>query len=665
MKLFILLGIFLTYTLLIFSQEAKTNLPTFYITTDGNKPVSSKETWVQGNISVVSSDETESFSMATEIRGRGNSTWGMAKKPYRIKLSSKTNLLNLPAKEKNWVLLANYADKTLIRNAVAFKISELVGLEFTPSARFVDVVLNGNFLGNYMVSDQMEVADKRVPVQTQKETDTNLPQISGGYLLEIDGFASGEPVWFRTNKGVPITIKYPKHDEINAQQREYIETFTKNFENKLFSENFNDENSGYRPFVDEKSLVNWYICCELTGNPDSFWSTYIYKYRNIDKLFFGPLWDYDIAFNNDNRLGDATRKLMRNHAHNPRTWIQRLWEDEWFRNAVDARWKELMQENILETLLEYIDQTAVLLEQSQQLNFEKWKILNSRIYLEQYIFPTYRQGVDYLKTYLTERVNCLNDNLVSANTNPSEPFVAEDFYYMILNEATSNVINVSNQSISLNAKLNMWAPINGNEVQQWIIKSLGNDRFQIINRNSNLAMAGTGNIDNLIQVTPNASNNAQQWKITPVLTGNMYALVNVKSGYVADNSGGSFSNGTAVIEYYNEIYHNQNQQWYIQKVEAIDSSSIPKLESEDKLSVFPNPAKANVFVTLPADIDAEFMLRLYRIDGSCVYQSLYTLTEKSEILTIPLESNNIMSGFYILKIECENGNYYSSKLIVK
>jgi len=397
----------------------QTNLPTFYLTTNNNAPINSKEIYTPGTITIKSSDATEELDMIMEIRGRGNSTWGMAKKPYRIKLDKKTNLLNLPAEEKSWVLLPNYADKTLIRNSVAFKISELVGLEFTPSARFVDVVLNGEYLGNYMVSDQIEVAPGRVEVEKQKKEDLELPRISGGYLLEIDGFADSEPVKFTTKKGLKIAVKYPKDDEINTQQKEYITNFTQQFENRLFASNFRDPVAGYRSLVDTTSLINWYIACELTGNSDSFWSTFIYKRRDIDKLFFGPLWDYDIAFNNDDRLGNAVKKLMRSNAHDPRTWIEQIWKDDWFKAAVNRRWKELVADHLLDSLLLHVDQTVELIDQSQTKNFQKWNILNRKVYREQYLFKTYQEGVDFLKTYLRDRVDYLTASF--ASTQPPDP----------------------------------------------------------------------------------------------------------------------------------------------------------------------------------------------------------------------------------------------------
>ena len=214
------------------AQNQLTNLPSLFITTTNKQPVADKVNWIPGNILIKSNDSTEVMNMPTDIRGRGNSTWNMPKKPYRIKLGSKTNLLNLPAKEKNWVLLANYADKTLIRNAVAFKISNLIGLKFSPSARFVDLTLNDQFLGNYMITDQMEVNPLRVDIDIPLAADTLQPTISGGYFLEIDGFAASEPVWFTTDKGLKITVKTPDSDKIVPAQLNYIKNYIADFENR-------------------------------------------------------------------------------------------------------------------------------------------------------------------------------------------------------------------------------------------------------------------------------------------------------------------------------------------------------------------------------------------------------------------------------------------------
>ncbi len=562
----------------LYSQEQLSNLPTFYIDTENSAPVISKVNYVPGTLTVMSSVETERLtSVATEIRGRGNSTWNMAKKPFRIKLGKKTNLLGLPAKEKSWVLLANYADKTLIRNALAMKISQLAGLEFTPSVRFVDVVLNGNFLGNYMLTDQVQVKKYRVPVEEQLETATQLPDISGGYLLEIDGFATTEPLWFTTPKGLKVTIKYPDDEDINTAQKNYITNYIRTFENLLFSANFDDPEKGYRPMVDTASIINWYIGCELSGNSDSFWSTYIYKKYDDDKIYFGPMWDYDIAFNNDNRLGDAARKLMRNTAHAPRTWIERLWKDEWFRNAVNKRWKELIAGGIENILIDYITELSKELDASQKLNFEKWNNLGQRVYREQVLFSTYEEGTDYLKKYIRDRIAFLTESFAnSAPVIPSGPFVADNFYYMIMNKKTNNVIAVDDNSTFMNARLSLWEPDRNNDSHLWMIAATDDNLFRIINKNSGLAMASGGYSNALKQVEVDESDTSQKWSIEPVHTGNIYGIVNPVNGYSVNNEGGRYTNGNPVIEWNNTIDQEEktNQHWYFQKIEEIPPNSI-------------------------------------------------------------------------------------------
>lgn len=414
------------------AREQLTNIPTVYIDTENSAPVTSKSDYVSGTVTVVSADRDECCdALPMGIRGRGNSTWSMEKKPYRVKFDKKTNFLNNTAKAKNWVFLANYADKTLIRNAIAFEISRFVGLEYTPSIKFVDVVLNDKYVGNYMVTDQTEVNPGRVPVEEQETTDTQEPEISGGYLLELDGFADGEPVWFQTGQGMKVTVKYPKDDKINEQQLKYITDYVCEFERRLFSDGFSDPEKGFRSMVDENSLVNWYIACELTANSDSFWSTYIYKKRNDDHIYFGPMWDYDIAFNNDNRLGNAILKLMRDHAHEPRVWIRRMWQDAKFRENVNKRWMQLVEEGIEDYLLDAVDSYAALIDDSQALNFKTWPVLNRRVYLENSVFPTYKEGVDYLSDFISERIAFLTESF--AQTDPSATLVEinSDSKYLI------------------------------------------------------------------------------------------------------------------------------------------------------------------------------------------------------------------------------------------
>jgi hypothetical protein len=647
---------------LIFAQDRLSNLPTLFITTTNSQPIVDKDNYVPGNIVIKSSDATEELSMITGIKGRGNSTWGMAKKPYRIKLDKKTNILNLSAKAKSWVLLANYSDKTLIRNGVADKISSILGLEFTPSARFVDLVLNGTYLGNYLLTDQMEAGPGRVNIDIQDSTVVTEPNITGGYFLEIDGFAGDPDIWFTSVKGLKIRVHSP--DVINQTQLDYIKKYISGFENTLFSADFKDPVKGYRAIVDTTSLINWYIGCELTGNSDSFWSTYLYKRRLNDKLFFGPMWDYDIAFNNDSRLGDATLKLMRQNAFNPRTWIEQMWLDPWFQKAVWRRWQQITANNLLGTLNTYIDETASLINISEQLNFRKWNNLSSRVYLEPYLFNTYGEGVDFLKTYLSKRFSFLTTSFSSVEpAKPSETFVATNNYFMILNKKTNNLIDVSGNSVDQNTSLVMWQPAEEDDGQLWQIRPISSDTYQIVNKNSGLAMSGNGINKNLIQASVNNADQAQQWIISPVGTGDIYGIVNKKSGYSISNYSGSFANGTSVVEYTNNIAGSDTQQWYFQKVGLLLTAVQQPEFLAQQVDLYPNPAIDKVSIRLTTNDLQDVTVTIYNLQGLQKYQTTANiLSAGNQVITIPLVGFD--SGMYLVNISNEQGEKIVRKLMV-
>lgn len=388
-----------------------TDIPTIFINTENGVGITSKDDYVNATVTVRGAAKSKDniTEVITEIKGRGNSTWGMAKKPYRLKFDSKLQFLGNKAKAKNWVLLANYCDKTLMRNALALETARnMFNFGFTPSVTFVDVVLNGKNVGAYMLTDQVEQDGDRVNIQKQGTTVTaSDPEITGGYLVEVDGFADSEISWFKTPKDMKVTIKYPKDDEINSDQSAYITKYTQDMENAMFSADFTNAEKGWRKYIDEASLADWYIACELFGNSDSWWSTYMYKDRDaIYKV--GPLWDFDIAFNNDNRLGDATQKMIRIYGHEPRTWVAQWWKDASFVKSVEKRWGELRKGGLRNYMLDYVDKTATVLDKSQKNNFSAWNILNNRVYLELAARGSYAAEVAFLRDYVDKRINYLD-----------------------------------------------------------------------------------------------------------------------------------------------------------------------------------------------------------------------------------------------------------------
>lgn len=399
-----------TYTV----KFSDTKLPVVHISTN-NVPIESKDVYISGYMHIKHNLTGDSlYAGNIEIKGRGNSTWSMPKKPYKFKLDKKASLMGMN-ESKQWVLLANYADKSLIRNEVGFELSRRSGLVYTPAGKFVDVVLNGKYIGNYQLVEQVDVGEYKVNIHEQEEGSSTLPAISGGYLTEVDGFAYTESVYFFTNKSMPVTVHYPDDDEINEAQKNYIAHHYSMFEDSLFSENFTNPLTGYQQYFDLDSYVNWYIVNEIMGNPDIFWSTYMYKDFNNNKLYTGPVWDLDIAANNDERIGDAVNKLMIDAAHEPKVWIYRLMQDPSFRNAVRNRWNTIKP--AINSIPLFVDALVQQLDYSQRKNFQLWNILSEKVYLNLQVAGSYKGETDYLKNYLTNRIAWLDTQFNGARFN--------------------------------------------------------------------------------------------------------------------------------------------------------------------------------------------------------------------------------------------------------
>jgi hypothetical protein len=234
-----------------------------------------------------------------------------------------------------------------------------------------------------------------------------LPGISGGYLFEMDGFSYAEPVNFLTPLGMGVTVHYPDDEDINDAQRNYITNYVGMFENSLFAPGFDNAATGYKQYFDIDSYINWYLVNEIIANPDTFWSTYMYKDRDNAKIYTGPVWDFDIAANNDIRLGNVVNALMIDAAHEPKVWIRRLMEDPAFRIAIRNRWNAVKTDKV-KTITTYVDELAAKLSISQKTNFIAWPILQTNVYLNFQVAGSYEAEVAYLKTFLTNRITWLD-----------------------------------------------------------------------------------------------------------------------------------------------------------------------------------------------------------------------------------------------------------------
>ena len=382
-----------------------TGVPVVYIETEGQAPVVSKDEYIGGKITIIANGRGEEnvSEAAMEIRGRGNTTWEMPKKPYRFRFSERTEVLGMPA-HKVWVLLANFSDKTLLRNHTAFQLSQRFGLAYTPRSQFVDLWLNGAYQGNYQLVEQIKIDENRLNIDELDADDLSEDKITGGYLLEIDG-RPDEDASFRSTRGVRFVVKSPEGDR--PEQIAYIRQYVQATEDALFAEGFANAQQGYAQYLDTESFVDWYLLNELAKNTDAKFanSVYLHKPRG-GKLTMGPVWDYDIGMGNVNYSpGEFTEGWYIREA----SWIKRLFEDPAFEQRVAARWQVLKPE--IEAVIAEIDQDAAYLNQSQQLNFRKWTILGYKVWPNPVATGSYSGEIAYLKEWLTKRAAWMDSQL--------------------------------------------------------------------------------------------------------------------------------------------------------------------------------------------------------------------------------------------------------------
>ena len=395
----------LVYILIIFLFSCKNDeldccdqlsikLPEINIETKDYQDIISKDEYITATFEFFSNDyEFENFSVPIKIRGRGNSSWNFPKKSYQFKFDDKYNLFDMP-EDKKWLMLANYSDKTMIRNAVAFKLGYLSNLDWSPGFHFAEVSINGELKGLYQFTEKVETGDSnRVKIGDK------------GYLLEVDQLdrIDDDDIAFWTNKKLLFVVKDPDL-EWGSVELEEIESYVNETENILYSETFKDSELGYSKYIDVDSFVDWYIINEISKNNDAiFFSSVYMNYVSGGKLKMGPLWDFDIAFGNINyNNNEKTDGFWIKNA----LWIERLFQDEKFINKVKIRYKYFYNNKnfIIEKARIYSNQ----IKQSRINNESVWNILGKYIWPNYFIGNSFEDEQIYFENWIIDRMDWLN-----------------------------------------------------------------------------------------------------------------------------------------------------------------------------------------------------------------------------------------------------------------
>ena len=359
------------------------------ITTDDSSisEIQSKDSYESGTLTVNGKSTYESCIVKTEIKGRGNSTWGYPKKPYRLKLNKKAEICGL-GKAKNYVLLANHLDPTLMLNSVAFKIGRLLELPFTNHAIPVDVVLNGIYKGSYLLTEQIEVKENRVDLDENNSV-----------MWELDSYWDDEPKFKSTAFNLPVMVKDP---DLTTEQFEYWKKDFNAFTTQFAKEPL--EGNSYVDMIDIESVAKFLITFNLVHNMEINHpkSVFLHKEGN-GKYVMGPIWDFDWAYDYEgtsNHFGRYNTPLFSSSMNGVGTaFFQRFLQDSRVKAIYKRTWQDF-KNNKLDALLQYVDDYAVMLKPSVERNSELWE--NTR---------SFDTKVKELKTWLRNRADYIDSEV--------------------------------------------------------------------------------------------------------------------------------------------------------------------------------------------------------------------------------------------------------------
>ena len=368
------------------------------------------------------------------IEIRGSSSQMFPKKSYGFETwdalgeELDVSLLGMP-EESDWILNANYTDKTLCRNTLAYQVSRDMG-HYATRYEHVEVVINGIYKGIYIFSEKIKRDQNRVNVAKLKPDQNSGDELTGGYIFKVDKFTgSGGDGWesnfpppANPNMSIFFQYEFPKSEDISQPQKDYISDYVNTFETVLAGPDFADPENGFRKYADEGSFIDFFLVNEISKNVDGYrLSTFLHKQRESlgGKIRIGPVWDYDIAWHNADYCegadpsGWAYQFPCSGDTWQVPFWWSRMLEDSAFANNLKCRWMFLRDDLLSESWFDqYLDSVALVLNESQERNFTVWPILGIYVWPNPWPYPqTYAEEISVLKDWIHQRLFWLDNNL--------------------------------------------------------------------------------------------------------------------------------------------------------------------------------------------------------------------------------------------------------------
>ena len=412
-------------------------------------------------------DPWNSYNGKAGIEYRGSSSMGFPKRNYGIEtrssagLDSVVSLLGLPA-EEDWVLHGPYSDKSLVRNRLAYDLAREMG-HYASRGRFCEMFIDGQYQGVYVLFEKIKRDSNRVDIADLDSNDLEGHDLTGGYIIKIDRSADGSyrDGWFSNHPGSGtdqsgpfFAWHYPKWEEIQPLQMNYIRNRITRFEDALFGNNYLDPYVGYRSHINVLSFIDYFILVEMSKNVDGYrLSTFLHKDRDdIDpRIHMGPVWDYDLAFGNADyyEASDISGWSYSVTADGWGTpyWWSRFMKDPYFVNNLNCRWNQLRQHVLSnESITALIDDYQDIIGVAEARNFEQWPIHSRYIWPNAFVGNTYLEDVNFMKTWILNRMTWMDDNMPGNCTVDNKDIPENSFYAVAKPNPSKDRINLEIQN---------------------------------------------------------------------------------------------------------------------------------------------------------------------------------------------------------------------------
>lgn len=480
---------YLIFTLLIFilsktgfsqvSGISSSNLPLVVISTNGKTITDGSK--ISATMKVISNgagmvnrpeDPGNNFTGTIGIEIRGSYSSSLPQKPYGIETRDaagenlNVSLLGMPA-ENDWILLANYNDKTFMRNILAFNLFRKMG-HYAPRTQMVEVIVNNTYQGVYILTEKIKQDKGRVDIAKLTTNDVSGDDLSGGYIFKIDYYDQANS-WqsnFRPIDHPEKIVNYvyadPDASDLLTLQKNYLKTAVNSFESVLYSSGYTSQTTGYPAWIDTRSFLDYFIVSEVSRNVDAFKKSVFFfkdKDSNGGLIHAGPVWDFDWAWKNiwdcaafsatdgsgwSYRINDCG-----NIYPNSNGWMVRLLRDAAFANSLNKRYFELRNSYLsADYLNSFIDSVQNLAKEAEVRHYAKWNILGSSVGAPEVDSQpaTYAGQIAKFKVWIQTRLSWLDANMPGNSTDASEVLAESTSAYRIFPNPASNLVYLESSS---------------------------------------------------------------------------------------------------------------------------------------------------------------------------------------------------------------------------